>query len=280
VGNPLQLTDPDGTDILTYDNLDRLSSVTRQVGGVTVATETYAYNALGALSINAGVAVDHQRPRLDGAGVAGAAVPATLGGQPVVLDAGGSITSLRGTTFSWERKGFLRGVQEPIPAAPIVFGVDSNIHRYDRAQGSSVEFYYFEGLDRVGIFDGSAIASGGPMTLTERYLFDGTDHPLRITQGAATTCYEVDLAGNVRHLFASGGADPSTVWGPARPSTETKSEQASGRRSSTTHKISRMSTNARRARGATKRELAHEPLSNRRGATTGSVSKLDMHLVS
>ena len=40
-------------------------------------------------------------------------------------------------------------------------------------------------------------------------LFDGIDHPLRLTQAATTTTayYELDLAGNVRHLFASGGSD-------------------------------------------------------------------------
>jgi hypothetical protein len=42
------------------------------------------------------------------------------------------------------------------------------------------------------------------------YLFDGIDHPLRIARpGVATTnyyYYEVDLAGNVRGLRASGGA--------------------------------------------------------------------------
>jgi len=38
------------------------------------------------------------------------------------------------------------------------------------------------------------------------YLFDGIDHPLRIKQGTTTAYYELDLAGNVRGLRASGGA--------------------------------------------------------------------------
>jgi RHS repeat-associated protein len=41
------------------------------------------------------------------------------------------------------------------------------------------------------------------------YLFDGIDHPLRIARPGASTnfyYYEVDLAGNVRGLRASGGA--------------------------------------------------------------------------
>jgi len=40
------------------------------------------------------------------------------------------------------------------------------------------------------------------------YLFDGIDHPLRIkiTSSSTTAYYELDLAGNVRGLRASGGA--------------------------------------------------------------------------
>jgi RHS repeat-associated protein len=38
-------------------------------------------------------------------------------------------------------------------------------------------------------------------------VFDGIDHPLRIRQGATVAYYELDLAGNVRGLRASGGAD-------------------------------------------------------------------------
>ena len=42
----------------------------------------------------------------------------------------------------------------------------------------------------------------------EAYLFDGIDHPLRIKVAASNTIayYELDLAGNVRGLRASGGA--------------------------------------------------------------------------
>jgi RHS repeat-associated protein len=51
---------------------------------------------------------------------------------------------------------------------------------------------------------------GVTRTLVESYLFDGIDHPLRIARpGVASTnydYYEVDLAGNVRGLRASGGA--------------------------------------------------------------------------
>jgi hypothetical protein len=69
--------------------LDRLTSVTREVGGAPVAVETYAFNSLGALKTHAGAPVDDQRPRLDGGGLTDSAVPATAGGEPVALDAAG-----------------------------------------------------------------------------------------------------------------------------------------------------------------------------------------------
>ncbi len=181
--------------------LDRLKKVTREVGGVAVAVESYDYNGLGALKVNAGVALAHQRPRLDGAGNADAAVPASAGGQAVTLDAGGRVTSLRGTTLTWSRQGFLRQAQEPIPAVPELYGVDSELRRFAKIQGANKEGYVFEGLDRV-----ATITAAG---VTEAYLFDGIDHPLRIkvtTPTSTTAYYEVDLAGNVRGLRASGGA--------------------------------------------------------------------------
>ena len=179
--------------------LDRLKTATREVGGVAVAVESYDFNALGALKVNAGVALAHQRPRLDGAGAADAAVAAALGGQPVTLDAGGRVTSLRGTTFTWSREGFLRQAQDPIPSAVETYGLDSALRRVAKLQGSTGEYYIYEGLDRVATLTPTG-------AVKEAYLFDGIDHPLRVKQGATTAYYEVDLAGNVRGLRASGGA--------------------------------------------------------------------------
>jgi RHS repeat-associated protein len=124
------------------------------------------------------------------------------------------VTSLRGTTFTWTRDGTLREADDPIPAAPEAYGVDSRSRRFSRiVSGTAQEYYVYEGLDRVAVVGpngvdqfGSAIA--GPVL--ESYLFDGIDHPLRIARpGVASTnyyYYEVDLAGNVRGLRASGGA--------------------------------------------------------------------------
>ncbi|MDB5215539.1 MAG: Rhs family protein, partial [Myxococcaceae bacterium] len=76
VGNPVHLSDPEGSDVYEYDALDRLTKVTRlDGGGLTVSVEDYAFNALGAMKVHASLPVDHRRPRLDGAGVADAAVP-------------------------------------------------------------------------------------------------------------------------------------------------------------------------------------------------------------
>src|SRR5262249_2966870 len=86
VGNPTRLTDPDGETHIAYNLLDRVTSVERVVGGTTVRTETYAYNPLGALSVNNGQLVDHQRPRKGASGTASAGIPASIGSQAVGLD--------------------------------------------------------------------------------------------------------------------------------------------------------------------------------------------------
>jgi RHS repeat-associated protein len=213
VGNPVTMSDPDGSDTLEYDGLDRLKKVTRVASGVTTV-EDYAYNALGALKLNAGVALNDQRPKLAGGGTADAAVPASVGGQAVVLDAGGRVTSLRGTTFAWNRDGTLREVDDPPPAVAESYGVDARSRRYSRMLGGVVQEYYaYEGLDRIALIgrNGSDPNTGAGVAgpVLESYLFDGIDHPLRIARPGASTnydYYEVDLAGNVRGLRASGGA--------------------------------------------------------------------------
>jgi RHS repeat-associated protein len=136
-------------------------------------------------------------------------VPANVGGQPVVLDAGGRVTSLRGTTFSWAEDGTLHEADDPPPAVAETYGIDARGRRFRRQlAGSPVEYYAYEGLDRIAIVGPNVGSSAGPVL--ESYLFDGVDHPLRIARpGVGTTnyfYYEVDLAGNVRGLRASGGA--------------------------------------------------------------------------
>src|SRR5262249_10365414 len=134
-GNPTRLTSPEGDDVMAYDALDRLTKVTRGVAGGASVVETYDLNALGALKTNADIALDHQHARLDGAGSADAAVPATLASQPVTLDLGGRITSLRGTTFAWSRRGYLSQAVAPAPADTEDYGVDAYLARVWKVKG-------------------------------------------------------------------------------------------------------------------------------------------------
>lgn len=203
VGNVLSLSDPDNTDTIEVDGLDRLARVTR---GTYV--ENYAYNALGALTINANTPIDHQRPRLDGASNADAAVPATLGGQPVTLNKGGRITSMRGTTFDFGTQGYLRSVGADM------FTIDPEGRRawttYNGLQG-----YVYEGANRVG--DVQHISHVGIISdgVVNQWLYDGVDHPLRMLHSDYTNSiivyttiyYEIDLAGSVRRVRGAHGED-------------------------------------------------------------------------
>jgi RHS repeat-associated protein len=200
-GNPTKLIDPEGEDRIEYDALDRVSKVTRVFTGGSNKVETYAYNALGALKTNAGVALDHQRPRLDGAGKADSPVPNSLGGKPVTLDKGGRVTALTGTGLTWDKQDHLFTVTEPAPAVPVAFKYDSYHRRIGRFQGGDQEFYVYEGDNRVGTINASN------QLTKETYLFDGIDHPLRMQRGTDTVYYELDLAGNVRRLRGLNGLD-------------------------------------------------------------------------
>jgi RHS repeat-associated protein len=110
--------------------------------------------------------------------------------------------------------GTLSEVDEPVPALAETYGVDARGRRYSRMLGGVVQEYYaYEGQDRVAVVgrngaDANGFGIAGPVL--ESYLFDGIDHPLRIARpGPVTTAYyyyELDLAGNVRGLRASGGA--------------------------------------------------------------------------
>ncbi len=193
VGNPTLLTDPERACTITYDDLDRLESVTCTDG----TSETYAYNALGALSVHAGVAVNHQRPRVSGGGSASAGLPATHGGQPVTVDAVGKVTALGSTTLEWNRLGRLtRTVQGGVTTS---YGLDSSLRRVvKQVPGSPPEFYVHEG-PHVALIAHDAPEWGGIDML---FGFDDVDHPLWLyaPELYAIVWYELDLIGNVRRL--------------------------------------------------------------------------------
>ncbi|MFO0740626.1 MAG: DUF4329 domain-containing protein [Labilithrix sp.] len=218
VGNVVSLSDPEGTETIEVDGLDRVKTVTRSTGGV----ESYAYNSLGALATNAGVALDAQRPRLDGAGMADAAVPATLGGGPVTLDRGGRVTLLRNTPLTFSRDGYLRDVGSG-PTLDARFAVDTQRRRAWVSTPSELQAYVYEGANAVGVMRHRHVLGQHLDTPVQRWLFDGVDHPLRLTsfdyKVNTTTSpptlgsdynvvyFEVDLAGNVRRVRGQSGED-------------------------------------------------------------------------
>ncbi len=210
VGNPTVLGDPERSCTIGYDSLDRVASVTCNDGH----TETYAYNALGALSTHAGVAVDHQRPRLSGGGSASAGLPATHGGQPVTVDAVGKVTALQGTTLEWNRLGRLtKTIQGGVTTE---YGHDAHFRRVvQKRTGSPLELYLYEGANIAAVASGDGVAG-----VQRRYLFDGVDHPVWMWDRVADAgvYFEIDAIGNVRRLrggarYGAGAALPSDLGG-------------------------------------------------------------------
>ena len=211
-----------GWDTFQYDALNRLTQVTRTVGGVTEHTESYSYNAIGAVKTTfdpgsmSAVTLDDQRPRLSGGGTADAAVPNTLGGQPVTLDGGGRVTSLNGVTFSYDFRNRVTGTTYTSGADTVAesYGYDAFMRRVQRLHtetspaSSTSEFYVFDGANLVATVDQNA-------ALKDAYLFAGVDHPLRLSRGGSSYFYELDLAGNVRRLRDASGADLGGYRSPA-----------------------------------------------------------------
>jgi RHS repeat-associated protein len=198
VGNPVALGDPERNCTAVYDDLDRLRSFTCSDG----TSESYDYNALGALSIHAGAPVDHQRPRLSGGGLATAGIPANHGGHPVTLDGGGRVGSLLGTTLTHSKRGKL------IDAAGTTFNHDSF--------GRVFLWSYFQqgGVQQTELYgyDGNNIASitreffppgePGQLGVAQSFVYEGTDQPLWMFDQRLnfTAYFELDAIGNVRRL--------------------------------------------------------------------------------
>jgi RHS repeat-associated protein len=214
-GNPLTMTDPyGGEDDYQYDALNRLTQGTHKVNGATEHVETYSYNAIGAVKTSfdpttmSTVTLDDQRPNLSGGGTAPAAVPNSIGGQPITLDGGGRITTLLGVTFTYDFRNRVTGTQYTSGGNTVTetYGYDSFLRRVQRVHvetnpaTSTSEFYVFDGASVV-----ASVGQGG--ALKDAYLFGGTDHPLRLMRSGNGYFYEIDLGGNVRRLRDSSGAD-------------------------------------------------------------------------
>src|SRR5262249_13385797 len=154
------------------------------VSGLPDQIEDYAYNALGALRINAGIALDHQRPRLDAAGFADAALPNTFNGQPVTIDGVGRVTALDGKTFTYTKPGQLSRVTAGLQSASYI--IDSFNRRVGRfpSTGTS-ELFIHEGEDMVA-------TQGWLGPIMDRYFYDGIDHPLRLMRAGGAVYYELE----------------------------------------------------------------------------------------
>ncbi len=248
-GSPSRLSDPEGEDRIGIDALGRLTRVERWEQGTLRNVETYAYNALGALTQNADTPLAHQRPRVGGGALADAAVPREFAGHPVTLDAGGRITSLAGQPVSFDARGQLTGAA----GASFVYNahgerVQMNTRRGGEARQLKLAYEAGHvasviGSDRIPARNDSGYELFEEVPL-EKFLYDGVDHPLSYSRlgyvadvsrdargGVHVGCctvdrvdvayYELDLAGNVRRLRAPGGADLGgyryTAFGKAYP---------------------------------------------------------------
>ena len=211
-----------------------------QVSRSNGVVEDYAYNTMGALSVNAGALLDVQRPRLDGNGLADSAVPNTFNGLPVTLDAGGRITSLNGAALAYGKRNELQSLTDGVTTE--TYGYDGFMRRIARVNNQGVdEYYLYE--DATLDFGGNSLGSAGSTVTTGNYrpafdrspqtlgsidglasqniiavldssggvtsgiLYDGVDLPMRLARSGLRYYYEVDLAGNVRRLRDVNGTD-------------------------------------------------------------------------
>ncbi len=219
-GNPIVLTDPERSCNIAYDDLDRITDVSCDDG----SDGGYTYNALGALSEDAGETLEATRPRLDGSGTASSGVPATYGGQPVTLDPVGQVTSLQGTTLGWNGRGILVTATDGTTSDE--YGYDAFLRRIARVRTTGTttarEYYIYDVPPTDGYLSASntlptannitaVLDAPGVAGIQRRYLYDGVDQPLWMYDAAleATLYFELDTLGNVRRLRGGRRLDPS-----------------------------------------------------------------------
>ncbi len=246
-GNPTATSDPyGGSETYTYDALNRLTGVTRSVGGSVEHTESYGYNLLGALhtgfdaTMGAGFTYDDQRPRLSGTGTADSALPNTLGGQTVTRNTLGQVTALNGAAVTYNgTAGGLIGVTQTVGANTITEGFRYDaflrrgyrIHTETSPATSTQEIYVYDRPGALHDPSGTTAHSEAPgnivailntsAQLQDAYMFADVDHPLRLRRNGISTFYEIDIIGNVRRLRDAQGNDLGgyryTAFGQAFP---------------------------------------------------------------
>jgi hypothetical protein len=159
------------------------------------------YNKIGALKHNATVAIDDQRPLLSGGGTADAPIPNSVAGLPVTADAEGKLTQLGGVPVTYNTKGM------PLTIAGSTAMTYDPYHRIASDTISGL-FYTYDGVNRSSTFSNTLPGHVGVYVRKDFWLYDGVDHPLEHDDYLLNRqYYEVDLAGNVRRLVGSGGAD-------------------------------------------------------------------------
>jgi YD repeat-containing protein len=175
-GNPETLTDPKGTDVLQYDSINRVTSSRRQVAGQADVLESYAYNAMGALSTNApettGNALDDQRSVLGGSGSAPSAVMNAVNGAIVTLDPAGQVTGLAGATLAYNKQNRLRSIKSGSSTETETY--DALLRRASRVTSTSTEVYVYDGSTGANVL--ARLCGTG--AVVDRFMYDGIDSPM------------------------------------------------------------------------------------------------------
>jgi RHS repeat-associated protein len=245
-GNPLTTSDPyGGSETYQYDAVNRLTSVTRSVGGSVEHVETYSYNALGALHTGfdvtamAEVTYDDKRATLSGSGTADSAIPNSLEGQPVTRDSLGEVTAFAGSTLTFNTAHRVVSAQANDGSVSETYRYDPSLrrnylaHTETNAANNVQELYMY---DRPGSNLLSAVDPSGTTAYSEdpgniiatlntsgviqnSYLFAGVDQPLRVTQWSwvCPTFNEACTTGTsqpvcVNHTSVNCVSTPSPVY--------------------------------------------------------------------
>ena len=169
-------------------------------------TETYAYNALGALSVHAGTAVDHERPRLDAQGTAPAGIPASHNSLPITLNDGGRVTQLNDALLTYNKRGNLVTAVQPGTSQTYSYDTQGRLIAEQSVPTFARYFQYLGPHISAVLGEGS----GFPVALLQGFVYDDLDHPLLFLENTASYSYEVDIIGNVRRLRTSCNFNPGS----------------------------------------------------------------------
>ena len=186
-GNRTAVTTQAGRETFTYNPIDQLVSAT-EVGGTTT---TYGYDAAGnRTSTKRGSAAAVVSTYDD------ASQLLSVGGQPVLHDAAGNVTSWDGTTFGWDWLG--RMTSATTGSQRTEFTVDGDGLRVGTDAGAGLVRALYDTQDSSGlpelIAQGSSSVVQGPAGPVAE-IGSGVSYPLADANGSVTTV--TDGSGNV-----------------------------------------------------------------------------------